>query len=101
GIETWIEYQSGVTSIDVIPFVPVYGFRKDFMIGAPPMIELAYMNVEHWQSKSDQQTILHVARVPILFGKDIGDSPVAVGAGAMISASSKDADIKYVEHSGK
>lgn len=101
GVETWIEYESGVTTIDVIPFVPIYGIRKDFMIGAPPMIELAHMNVEHWQSKSDQQTILHVARVPVLFGKDLGtDTKITVGAGSLIQATSKDADLKYVEHTG-
>lgn len=102
GVETWTIFKEGTTSLDLIPFVPIYGRRKDFMIGAPPMMELAHANVEHWQSKSDQQTILHVARVPMLFAKDIGaDTPIVVGAGAMISASSKDADVKYVEHSGK
>ena len=99
--ETWAEYQSGTTSIDVIPFIPIYGFRKDFMIGGPPMIELAHMNVEHWQSKSDQQTILHVARVPILFAKDMGpENAIVVGAGSLINASGEHADMKYVEHSG-
>ena len=102
GADLWVIFTEGVTSIDVIPFVPVYGFRKDFMIGAPPMIELAHMNVEHWQSKSDQQTILHVARVPILFAKNIGsDTTIAIGADSLISASEPDADMKYVEHSGK
>jgi hypothetical protein len=100
--ESWVEHDRGVTSIKVIPFVPVYGKRKDFMIGTAPMIELAHANVEHWQSKSDQQTILHVARVPMLFAKDVGiDTEIVVGAGAFIRASSKDADIKYVEHSGE
>ena len=100
--KVWVIYADGVTTLDVVPFVPIYGLRKDFMIGEPPMLELAQANVEHWQSKSDQQTILHVARVPILFAKDIGSTtPISVGAGALISASSKDADIKYVEHSGK
>jgi hypothetical protein len=64
------------------------------------MLELAYANVEHWQSKSDQQTILHVARVPILFTKDMTDAAITVGGGSFISASSPTADVKYVEHSG-
>jgi hypothetical protein len=101
GVETWVIAEEGATTIDVIPFIPVYGFRKDFMIGSAPMIELAHANVEHWQSKCDQQTILHIARVPMLFAKDIGEAPIVVGAGAFISATSKDADVKYVEHSGK
>lgn len=99
--DIWIEFQSGVTTINIIPFIPIYGFRKDFMVGTPPMIELAHMNVEHWQSKSDQQTILHVARVPILFARDISaDTPISVGGGSLITSSSEKSDLKYVEHSG-
>lgn len=101
GVEAWTIHKEGTTSLQLIPFVPIYGKRKDFMIGTAPMVELAHANVEHWQSKSDQQTILHTARVPMLFAKDIGpDTNIVVGTGAFIKASSKDADVKYVEHSG-
>ena len=90
GVETWTVFKEGTTSLKLVAFVPIYGKRKDFMIGSVPMMELAHANVEHWQSKSDQQTILHIARVPMLFAKDIGaDTPIVVGAVAMISASSK------------
>ena len=95
GQETWVQHQAGTTKVKEIPFVPVYGRRTDFMTGTPPMLELGWANVEHWQSKSDQQTILHVARVPILFGKELGaKTKVAVGSGTMVNASSKDADLK-------
>jgi hypothetical protein len=100
GVESWRPYAEGTTSIGVIPFAPVYGRRNGHMRGVPPMLDLAYLNVEHWQSKSDQQTILHVARVPILFAKDMGDDRITVGAGAIVKASSADADLKFVEHSG-
>lgn len=100
GRETWQLYQEGRTSIDVIPFAPVYGSRRGHMIGAPPMIDLAYLNVEHWQSKSDQQTILHVARVPILFAKDMENDAITVGVKAVVKATNPTADLKYVEHSG-
>jgi hypothetical protein len=100
GVEKWQLYQEGATSIDVIPFAPVYGARRGHMHGVPPMVDLAYMNVEHWQSKSDQQTLLHFARVPILFGKDMDGADLTFGAGTMIRASSADADLKFVEHSG-
>ena len=99
--DSWAQFQTGVTTQKVVPFVPVYGKRKAYMIGTAPMLELAYANVEHWQSKSDQQTILHVARVPMLFTKDIGDAEIIVGGGSFISATSPNADVKYVEHSGK
>lgn len=101
GKDDWAIYDEGTTTLPYIPFVPIYGRRKDFMIGTPPMLELAHANVEHWQSKSDQQTILHVARVPILFGKLLGDSGLKIGSGYMASSNDEHADLKYVEHSGK
>lgn len=100
GAESWRPYAEGTTSIGEIPFSPVYGHRLGHMLGAPPMLDLAFLNVEHWQSKSDQQTILHTARVPILFGKDMESDEMTVGSGTMIKASSPTADLRFVEHSG-
>jgi hypothetical protein len=100
-MDEWVLFDEGTTSLQVIPFVPVYGKRVGFMVGSPPMRELAFANVEHWQSKSDQQTILHVARVPVLFAKGFGGAEIVVGVNSFIRADSETADIKYVEHSGK
>lgn len=100
GQKVWKLHADGRTTLKKIPYVPIYGKRTGFMQGVSPLIELAYMNVEHWQSKSDQQTILHVARVPILFGKLLGDGPITVGASSAITADDENADLKYVEHTG-
>lgn len=98
----WMLHAEGVTSIQKIAFVPVYGKRLGFMLSAPPLRELAYMNVEHWQSKSDQQTILHVARVPVLFGCGFGDDEeITIGAASAVMSDKPDAKLAYVEHSGK
>lgn len=97
----WVLLEQGVTDLDFIPYVPVYGLRLAFMVGAPPLLNLAYLNVKHWQSQSDQDTILHVARVPILFAKLFGeDAKLTVGASFAVKAENKDADLKYVEHNG-
>lgn len=101
GKKIWVIYQSGTTTLKRIPFIPVYGKRTGFMTAVPPLMELAHSNVEHWQSKSDQQTILHVARVPILFAKNLGDAQIVVGASTAIKADGPDADMKFVEHTGK
>lgn len=101
GKKEWILFDEGVTSLQKIPFVPVYGARTGFMTGVPPLLELAHMNVEHWQSKSDQQTILHVARVPILFARMLGESPITVGASSAVKSDSPDGDLKFVEHTGQ
>jgi hypothetical protein len=98
--DEWTIHESGVTTLTEIPFVFFYGIRKGFGIGAPPLLELAHQNVEHWQSSSDQQTILHVARVPILtiVGAD-NDTAITVGASSAVKLP-MGADMKFVEHSG-
>lgn len=97
----WVKVDEGDTSIDFIPFVPVYGNRQGFMISKPPLIEVAYLNVKHWQSSSDQDTILHVARVPILaaIGVDPENFSLTVGASQAVKLP-MDADLKFVEHTG-
>jgi hypothetical protein len=99
--DDWAPHESGVTTLKGIPFVPVYGNRLGFMMARPALLELAHANVEHWQSKSDQQNILHVARVPILFARMLGpETAITVGAGAAVKAEHPDADLKFVEHTG-
>lgn len=105
----WQQHEEGVTTLQVVPFVPVYGNRIGYMMGVPPMLELAYMNIKHWQSQSDQDTILHVARVPILAvsGVDQGGGDedgakkfeLTVGASAAVSLPIG-GDLKFVEHTG-
>lgn len=96
----WIPFEDGVTTIKEIPFVFFYGIRSGYGTGKPPLLDLAHLNVEHWQSSSDQQTILHVARVPILtvIGAEDGNE-LTVGASTAVKLP-MGSDMKYVEHSG-
>ena len=97
----WYLFEEGTTTLPVIPFVPVYSQRDGFMKWRPPLLDLAFQNVKHWQSQSDQDTILHVARVPILFGRGLpDDTQITVGASSAIKSTAPDADLKFVEHSG-
>lgn len=97
----WFLYDQGATTLDKIPFVFFYGCKTGFGTAQPPLLNLAHLNVEHWQSASDQQTILHVARVPILFAKGFTETDtLTVGAGAAVQSLSEGAELSYVEHSG-
>lgn len=98
--ELWDLIEEGTTTLDFIPFMFFYGTRDSLGVGTSPLIDLAFQNVEHWQSSSDQQTILHVARVPILFAKGFGDAEIVIGASAATSTENPDADLSYVEHTG-
>lgn len=90
----------GATTLGEIPFVPFYGHRRGFMVGESPIMDLAYQNVQHWQSSADQFSILHVARVPILamIGAD-DQTALTVGASSAVKLP-QGADLKFVEHSG-
>jgi hypothetical protein len=94
---------SGTTTLTEIPFVPFYGVRDGFMCGKPALLDLAYLNVKHWQSQSDQDTILHVARVPILamYGVD-ENTQLTVGTSSAVRFSEPKtvASLEFVEHTG-
>lgn len=98
--KSWVMVDSGTTSLTDIPFVPFYGVRDGFMCGKPALLDLAYLNVKHWQSQSDQDTILHVARVPILamIGAE-DETQLTVGAMAAVKLP-ENAELKFVEHTG-
>jgi hypothetical protein len=97
----WTLYDSGTTSLDIIPYVPVYGQRTGFMTGRPPLIEVANLNVAHWACASDQQTILHMARVPILAVTGVDDDfEMTVGAASAVKIPAG-GDMKWVEHTGR
>ena len=98
--DNWVVYEEGTTTLTEIPFVFFYGIRKSFGIGVAPLLELAFQNVEHWQSLSDQQTILHVARVPILVTVGADNTSITVGASSAVGLP-VGADMRFVEHSGQ
>lgn len=103
--KSWQLYDEGVTTLARIPFVPTYGRKLGTMLGQAPLLDLAYLNVKHWQSQSDQDNILHVARVPIICRIGIepnldGTRPgMSVGANTCVDLP-VGGDLKFVEHSG-
>lgn len=105
----WVVHESGTTTLDAIPFAPAYGKRTGFMTSKPPLLEVAHLNVKHWQSQSDQDNILRMARVPILamigvdsrVDKSGNPLPVKLSIGAnSINTLPNGADLKFVEHTG-
>ena len=98
----WQRVAGGQTSYPGLPLFTLYANRRGFMIGRPTLMDLAWLNLAHWQSSSDQRHILHVARVPILFGRNLSDdgSDIEIGPNRLILGNGDDADLKFVEHSG-
>lgn len=98
----WIVVDTVPIGIGKITLATFYADRSGFLTAKPPFEDLAHMNLRWWQSYADQINILHVSRVPILFGKELTpgeDGEVVVGAGALVSGGAT-SDLKYVEHGG-
>jgi hypothetical protein len=101
GKKVWVETDQGTNSLGVIPLATLYTKRTGFMTATPPLLELAHLNVKHWQSQSDQDNILHVARVPMLAISGVDDSTWELKVGSNATKLPPGGDMKWVEHSGK
>ncbi|MDO5058573.1 MAG: DUF4055 domain-containing protein [Neisseria sp.] len=83
-----------------VPVVELLPEKTGFFTGKPPLLELAHLNVKHWQSQSDQDNIVHYVRVPLLAyrgSEELGS--IAAAAGNLLSLGA-DGEMRYVEHSG-
>jgi hypothetical protein len=102
--EAWVLIDQGPNSLGEIPLRTLYTNQTGFMMGEPWLLDVAHMNVAHWQSDSDQRNLLHIARVPILFavgfGNDDTSYEITIGSNSFVKAP-KGSDLKYVEHSGQ
>ena len=96
----WVAEASGSTNLTYIPWVTFYTGRTGPMTAKPPLLELAHLNVKHWQSQSDQDNLLHVARVPLLFVFTDNEEFQLTISSASATRMPKDGNAKYVEHTG-
>lgn len=92
-------FMTGLAEITVVPF---YANRTGFFTGEPLLDDLAFVNVAHWQSQSDQRMILHYARVPILFGAGFtSEDKITFSASMAVMTGNEAANLQWVEHSGQ
>lgn len=93
-----------ITGLKQINLVTFYAARDDFMECKPPLLDLAYLNVAHWQSESDQRSILTVSRFPILAASGVTEydqqGATIIGPHGLLQLDDPAARFYYVEHSG-
>jgi hypothetical protein len=98
--------EEGAFDAQEIPLVAVYTERNGFMRATVPLRNLAWTNVAHWQSSSDQRNILRIGRVPILFASGVRkeeiapDGKIEIGSSRIYAFADNTASMRYVEHSG-
>jgi hypothetical protein len=91
---------------DEIPVAEITTSGKRCMFESdPPLVDLAYLNIAHYQADSDYRWSTHKTNVPIIFAagfdlKDEAGNAITIGANALINAPNPDAKLEYVSHDG-
>ena len=57
---------SGVYSLGDIPLVTTYSNKVDTLVSRPPLLDIAYLNLAHFQRQADLIHSLHIASQPML-----------------------------------
>ena len=57
---------SGIFSLGEVPLVSVYSGKTDTLTSKPPLLDIAYLNLAHFQRQADLIHSLHVASQPML-----------------------------------
>jgi hypothetical protein len=82
--------------------VPVQRIASDMDENHAPrggMDELAWLNLEHWQLRSDQRLTLRINAFPILFGAGMSKLP-PIGPESAVLADDVNAKLSFVESAG-
>ena len=96
--------REGPNALGVVPLVTYYTRKREPLTGKPPLLDLAWLNVKHWQTSSQQNYILHYVRAPMIQGKGLTqdqiEAGVTLGAGATMLSTDPNFAMSYLEPSG-
>ncbi len=103
--DEWQMIDEGTHTFGAIPLVSLYIDPTGYMTADPPFDDLAWLNLAHWQSLSDQRNILRFARMPLLYQFGVSEeeieSEITIGPSQLIRSVNPDAKMGYVEHGGR
>jgi hypothetical protein len=82
GQETVTFEESNGFSLDTIPVVPIYSNRRGVLISQPGLLDIANLNITHYQRQSDLIHALHIAAMPTLvlegYNQDSSEATIGV-----------------------
>jgi hypothetical protein len=102
----WIFVSETPLMMDEVPFVTLYaGDKESDYLANPIFQDLAYKQIEHWISSSDQRSILSAARFPMLACSGVTIDPdeqnqFAIGPYKILYAPEANGRWYYVEPKG-
>ncbi len=103
-VKKYVSINRGTHNFGRVPLYTLYINRIGFMKAYPALEGLAWTNLAHWQSFSDQRNILRFTRLGILFASGFTEEEVKAGItlspSGLTSSSSDKARLEYVESTG-
>ena len=100
----WESIENGLHTFGEVPIVTFYTEQTGSRTATPPLRKLAEANLAHYQSGSDQRSLLNVARAGILlltgFNDEDLEEGIDIGPRTQLTSSNENADAKWVEHTG-
>lgn len=103
----FVEFESGTFTFPEefgLPMVSLYINKTGIMTAEPTFKHLAWLNLEHYQSASQQRNVLRFARTGLLVvtgaSKEEVKDGIVVGANMHFHSVNPDAKIYYAEHTG-
>ncbi len=100
----WFLIEQGTHTFGAIPLVTLYTDRVSYMLARPALEDLAWTNLAHFQSNSEQRNLLRFARIGILFASGFEQEKIEAGLNisptSLIGSTNPESDLKYVEHEG-
>lgn len=101
----WRWVAGGLNELGMVPVISFYaGKRLACGVAKPPIEDIAYLNVAHWQSSADQRDILTVTRFPMLGVSGANESnskQLKIGPHQVLSVKDPTGRYYFVEHNGK
>lgn len=102
--DAWIQVDGGPHTAGEVYLVTAYASQTGFLEARPPLEGLAWLNLAHWQSDSDQRNILRVSRFPIITASGLSQEETEreeiISPNRMLKSANKDAQFAYLEHNG-
>jgi hypothetical protein len=88
-------------SVSFIPFVPVFGGKKEaFFRGRPLLFDISRLNLHHWAVSADLAESIHLTSSPILTGTGVRpDDEIKAGAGRALFSQNPDAKFNLMSAS--
>ncbi len=89
-----------VGGVTRIPFVPVYGEQTGDLESQPPLLDLAHLNIAHYQLRADYWQSLHMANTPILTVIGATVDQLESGPNTGLVLPDPQSRVQYTEHAG-